>query len=114
MKLSKNEEIAKGAEAIISKGEFLDITIIIKHRAPKLYRHKKIDSLIRLHRTRAEAKIMTQAWKIGINVPSLLGIDIQNYSLFIESIDGELLYSILEIEGKKDLLSIMGNMFQSP
>jgi TP53 regulating kinase-like protein len=110
MSLIINEELAKGAEAIISSGTFLDLPIIIKHRVPKLYRHSKIDSMIRLHRIRAEAKIMTYAWKIGVNVPSLFGIDIQNYSLFIESVQGDLLYEILKTTSMKELLSIFSEL----
>jgi len=110
MSLIINEELAKGAEAIISSGTFLDLPIIIKHRVPKLYRHSKIDSMIRLHRIRSEAKIMTYAWKIGVKVPSLFGIDIQNYSLFIESVQGALLYEILKTTSMKDLLSIFSEL----
>jgi TP53 regulating kinase-like protein len=110
MSLTINRELTKGAEAIISSGTFLDLPIIIKHRVPKLYRHSKIDSMIRLHRIRAEAKIMTYAWKIGVNVPSLFGIDIQNYSLFIESVQGSLLYEILKTTSKKELLSIFSEL----
>lgn len=110
MSLTINKELAKGAEAIISSGTFLDLPIIIKHRVPKLYRHSKIDSMIRLHRIRAEAKIMTYAWKIGVNVPSLFGIDIQNYSLFIESVQGDLLYEILKTTSIKELLSIFSEL----
>ncbi|MHA2113262.1 MAG: KEOPS complex kinase/ATPase Bud32 [Candidatus Hodarchaeales archaeon] len=110
MSLTINKELVKGAEAIISSGTFLDLPIIIKHRVPKLYRHSKIDSMIRLHRIRAEAKIMTYAWKIGVNVPSLFGIDIQNYSLFIESVQGDLLYEILKTTSMKELLSIFSEL----
>ena len=110
MNLTKNEDLTKGAEAIISRGTFLELPIIIKHRVPKLYRHSKIDSIIRLHRIRAEAKVMTLAWKIGVNVPSLIGIDIQNYSLFIELIQGELLYEVLETTPMKELSLIFSKL----
>jgi len=110
MNLTISEELTKGAEAIISRGAFVDLLIIIKHRVPKLYRHPNIDSMIRLHRIRAEAKIMTYAWKIGVNVPSLLGIDIQNYSLFIESIQGELLFVVLNDKPMNELSQIFSKL----
>jgi len=66
--------------------------------------------MIRLHRIRAEAKIMTYAWKIGVNVPSLIGIDIQKYSLIIESIQGELLYEVLKTTPMKELFSIFSKL----
>lgn len=110
MNLTTSEELTKGAEAIVSHGTFVELPIVIKHRVPKLYRHSKIDSMIRLYRIRAEAKIMTYAWKIGVNVPSLIGIDMQNYSLFIESIQGELLYDFLKITPMKELLLIFSKL----
>ncbi len=110
MNLITNKELTKGAEAIISNGRFLDLPIMIKHRVPKIYRHSRIDSMIRLHRIRSEAKIMTYAWKLGVNVPSLFGIDIQAYSLFIESIQGELLYEIAKTTPNKELLSIFSEL----
>lgn len=110
MNLLTGKEITKGAEAIISSGTFLNIPIIIKKRVPKLYRHSKIDSMIRLHRIRSEAKIMTLAWKIGVNVPSLFGIDIQKYSLFIEAIQGELLHEVAIRSSNKELLPIFSKL----
>ena len=112
MNLSKNKEITKGAEAIISSGTFLDLPIIIKNRVPKLYRHSKIDSTIRLHRLRSEAKIMSIAWKIGVNLPSLVGIDIQSYSLIIELIKGKLLFEVLDttpMKGLQEIFTAIGN-----
>ena len=106
MNLSINKAITKGAEAIISSGTFLDLPIIIKKRVPKLYRHSKIDSTIRLHRLRSEAKIMSLAWKIGVNVPSLVGIDIQSYSLIIEVIEGKLLFEVLKTTPMKGLQEV--------
>jgi TP53 regulating kinase-like protein len=53
---------------------------------------------------------MTYAWKIGVNVPSLFGIDIQNYSLFIESVQGDLLYEILKITSMKELKLIFSEL----
>jgi Kae1-associated kinase Bud32 len=110
MNLTTNEVLTKGAEAIIYHGFFLERQIVIKHRVPKLYRHSKIDSMIRLHRIRTEAKTMTLAWKIGLNVPSLIGIDIQNYSLFIETIQGEILFEVLRDTPMKELLSIFSKL----
>ena len=92
MKLIQAEKIAKGAEAVIFKGTFLQSPIAIKHRLPKSYRHPDIDNRIRLHRLRSEAKVMTNARKIGVSVPSLFGVDIEDHILIIESLKGKLLF----------------------
>ena len=110
MNLTTYEELTKGAEAIISSGTFLKLPIMIKHRVPKLYRHTRIDSMIRLHRIRSEAKIMTYAWKIGVDVPTLIGIDIQQYTLFIETIQGDLLFEVMKTTPIKELLLIFSKL----
>ncbi|MFX0210756.1 MAG: KEOPS complex kinase/ATPase Bud32, partial [Candidatus Hodarchaeota archaeon] len=89
------EILAKGAEAIIYRGSFLQTPIILKHRLPKIYRLPQIDNTIRLQRLRAEARIMVFAWKVGVRVPVLLGIDFDNRTLLIEEIQGEILFFLI-------------------
>ncbi|MHA2154478.1 MAG: KEOPS complex kinase/ATPase Bud32 [Candidatus Hodarchaeales archaeon] len=96
MNLLKKGQIAKGAEAIIYRGTFLQDPIAIKHRLPKAYRHPDIDNRIRLHRLRSEAKVMTSARKIGVSVPCLMGIDIQNHILILESLEGKILFEKMD------------------
>ncbi|MFX0014566.1 MAG: KEOPS complex kinase/ATPase Bud32 [Promethearchaeota archaeon] len=91
----QREILAKGAEATIYRGEFLQIPVILKHRLPKTYRLSQIDQTIRIHRLRAEARIMIEAWKIGVKVPVLYGIDSMNYTLIIEEIEGIILYILM-------------------
>ncbi len=95
MKIVQKEKLAKGAEAVIYRGLFLQTPIILKHRLPKTYRLPQIDQTIRLQRLRAEARILTEAWKIGARVPALIGIDPNNYTLLIEEIQGEILFSLM-------------------
>ena len=106
MNLTKVRQIAKGAEAIIYSGSFLEKSVIIKHRLPKSYRHPDIDTQIRLHRTRGEAKITNLAWRIGVNVPYILSIDRPNYTLVLEKIVGVVLYDKLKLQLAKDFLSL--------
>ncbi|MHA2073549.1 MAG: KEOPS complex kinase/ATPase Bud32 [Candidatus Hodarchaeales archaeon] len=108
--LEKNEMITKGAEAVIFHGSFLQTPIIMKQRFPKTYRLPQIDKKIRRQRLRAEARIMTLAWKNQINVPALLGVDIFNQILFIEKIHGDLLFSLLDSISFIDLKQIFKNL----
>ena len=98
MKITKivtTEFIAKGAEATIHRGSFLEIPIIIKQRDPKRYRMPQIDKEIRLHRLRAEARILSLAWRLNIRVPAVLAIDTQKQALLIEELQGVPLYEFL-------------------
>ena len=96
MKLIQGEKIAKGAEAVIFRGTFLQNSIAVKQRLPKTYRHPEIDKRIRIHRLRSEAKVMTSARKIGVSVPCLMGIDIQNHILILESLEGKILFEKMD------------------
>ncbi|UCE13615.1 MAG: Kae1-associated serine/threonine protein kinase [Candidatus Heimdallarchaeota archaeon] len=95
MMIVQGDFLVKGAEASIYTGFFLQSSVIIKQRLPKTYRMQQLDQTIRLQRLRAEARIMTSAWKIGIQVPVLLGINIDDQSLLIEEIPGELLFTVM-------------------
>ncbi|MFX0122257.1 MAG: KEOPS complex kinase/ATPase Bud32 [Candidatus Hodarchaeota archaeon] len=106
LKTVQRDILAKGAEAVIYRGSFLQTPIILKHRLPKAYRLPQIDQTIRLQRLRAEARILAEAWKIGVRVPVLLGIDLSNYTLLIEEIQGEILFSTMKSIPFKILKSI--------
>lgn len=93
--LISGKEIEKGAEATIFRGFFLNSPVILKQRSPKGYRLPQIDQSIRTQRIKAEARIMTFAWKIGARVPALLGIDFYNRILIIEELYGVTLFSML-------------------
>jgi Kae1-associated kinase Bud32 len=110
MILKQGELVAKGAEAIIYEGSFINSPIILKQRIKKNYRLPEIDEEIRKRRLRAEARIMTLAWKNNVNVPVLLGIDIKNQTLIIERIQGDLLFSLLNSIPYSDLKEIFQNL----
>lgn len=110
--IRQKDRIAKGAEAIIYRGSFLQTPIILKHRLPKIYRLPQIDKTIRLQRLRAEARIMVLAWKIGAHVPVLLGIDFANRTLLMEEIQGELLFFIMNTAPLTKMKSIFKDIGQ--
>ena len=108
--MNQNQIIAKGAEATIYSGSFLEIPVVLKRRYPKKYRLSQIDREIRIQRMRAEARIMTQSWKIGVRVPALLGIDINNMTLIIEKIHGAILFDLLNSDSLPKLKQIFNQV----
>ncbi len=80
--------ITRGAEAEIYLEEWMGILTILKRRVAKRYRHPELDKKIRRHRTITEARIMIKARRAGINVPRILDIDLGEYSIRMEYIDG--------------------------
>lgn len=110
MNLIKLQRIAKGAEAIIYAGSYLQKNVIIKHRLPKSYRHPDIDSRIRLQRLRREAKITNQAWRIGVNVPCVLSIDRYEHILVLELLEGDVLFERMNSTLNNKILSIFSKL----
>ena len=81
--------ISQGAEAKI----FLDKSTILKARIPKTYRHPQLDNQIRTRRTRSEAKILTKAHTLNINVPKVLSTN--KFDIQLEHIEGDKLSETL-------------------
>jgi Kae1-associated kinase Bud32 len=100
------EKLAKGAEANVFRGFFLQTSSIMKQRHPKTYRLPKIDQMLRFQRLRAEARILVKAWKLGVKVPTLLGIDSIKQTLMIEEIPGKLLFSLLNSDTPESLMPV--------
>ena len=80
--------IARGAEAEIYLERWMGILTILKRRVPKRYRNPDIDKKIRKRRTITEARIMIKSRRLGINVPRVLDIDLGEYTIRMEYIEG--------------------------
>jgi Kae1-associated kinase Bud32 len=82
----------RGAEAIIiDKDKY-----VIKKRLKKSYRHEQFDRILRLKRTKREAKILEKLKNI-VNVPKV--IKVEDDKIVMEKIEGSLLKD-LDIEDK--------------
>ena len=84
--------MARGAEAILYRkdGE------LIKKRIKKSYRIEEIDTKLRKERTNREVRLLIEAKRNGVNVPSVIKKDIKNTKIIMEFIDGEILRDKLE------------------
>ncbi|MCK9151138.1 bifunctional N(6)-L-threonylcarbamoyladenine synthase/serine/threonine protein kinase [Methanobacterium alcaliphilum] len=85
-----DEILAKGAEANIYTGNWLDEDVLIKERIPKNYRIIEIDDKLRKSRTKKEARLLSQAKRCGVRTPIIFDIDLENKSLVMEKIEGQL------------------------
>jgi len=93
-----NELIYKGAEAEIWKGKWFDLDAIFKIRKSKPWRHPKLDNMILESRTMREAKIMYQAFDIGVNVPYIYDVSLEKYMIIMEYVNGITLKDLLSIK----------------
>ena len=70
-----------GGEAEVIIGE-----VVVKKRRPKRYRIREIDEILRLRRTRTEAKLISLARRIGVPTPIVL--DVEGDTIVMERIYG--------------------------
>ena len=80
--------IGRGAEAVIYLEYWLGMWVICKQRVEKRYRLPEVDREIRKHRTITEAKCMIYARSLIKYVPRVLDIDIANFIIRMEFIQG--------------------------
>jgi len=86
--LEKLKILKRGSESIIYEGYFLGVHSIFKKRVSKSYRDSKLDYKINSERTISESRIMYDALKSDVNVPAILFIDIDNFTIIMEYIEG--------------------------
>ena len=78
----------RGAEAILTRTEFLGRAAVEKARVPKAYRHPTIDDALRRTRIVAEARLMAEARSAGVAVPVLYDIDLAGNRIVMEVVEG--------------------------
>ena len=88
--------IAKGAESNIVKSSYLGEKAVLKDRIPKNYRIPEIDDKIRKARTKEEAKLLSDAKRAGVRTPVLYDVDLENKSILMEEIEGDMVKDILD------------------
>jgi len=80
--------IRKGAEANLYLGEWYGRKVIVKRRIEKAYRVEPLDRKIRAYRTVHEAQTMHEARKSGVPTPTIYLIDISDFTIVMEYIEG--------------------------
>ena len=95
-------QIAKGAEAIISRED----DCIVKERISKGYRIKELDDKLRKRRTTSEARLLREARRSGVATPQILEED--KFTIKMEFINGEKVKDILNAKNFKQICSEIG------
>ncbi|GAA0647862.1 bifunctional N(6)-L-threonylcarbamoyladenine synthase/serine/threonine protein kinase [Salarchaeum japonicum] len=71
----------QGAEAVVSLGE-----TVTKHRRPKAYRHAALDSRLRRDRTVLEARLTSEARRVGVPTPVVFDVDVPESTIEFEHV----------------------------
>jgi TP53 regulating kinase-like protein len=94
----------RGAEAVV---ELLP-DCAIKTRVPKSYRVRELDERLRGERTRAEAKIMSEARRLGIPTPVVY--DVRQSALVMERIDGRPMKEVITPQLSREIGVLVGRL----
>jgi TP53 regulating kinase-like protein len=94
----------RGAEAVV---ELLPDRAI-KTRVPKSYRIRELDERLRSERTRAEAKIMSEARRLGIPTPVVR--DVRESALVMERIDGRPMKEVITPGLSREIGVLVGRL----
>ncbi len=94
----------RGAEAVVLIGD----DKVVKTRLKKDYRIKELDERLRAERTRAEAKIMSEARRLGIPTPIIY--DVGRFDLVMEVIEGPPLKDVIDEEKARQAGVLVGRL----
>ncbi len=86
--------IAQGAEAVLRRED----GSLVKERVSKGYRVGELDKVLRKRRTKSEAKLLGAAGGV-VKVPKI--VDVSDFEIVMDFIDGKLLCRVLDDAGKK-------------
>lgn len=96
-----NVLLERGAEAVLTKTEFLGRPAVEKSRLPKAYRLSALDDDLRRARIHMEAKLMAEARAAGVSVPILYDIDLMGNKIVMEYVEGPTVKEVLEAGGER-------------
>lgn len=100
--------LKRGAEAVLSTGQYDGRPAVVKERIPKPYRIPALDRRIRARRTAGEQRLLNQAARHGIPVPRVLGRD--RFTLFLERLAGLPVNELLQTVPKTERLRLYTRM----
>jgi TP53 regulating kinase-like protein len=108
-----NVILALGAESVIFKTQRWNQVFALKWRKSKPYLLEEIDSLLRKTRTSKECKTLTIARELGVRTPAVYSIDLNNYSILMDFIEGTQFKLLAEELSQKQLVELCQRFGQS-
>lgn len=96
-----NEEIGRGAEAVITRTVYHGFDAVVKTRPRKGYRHPDLDRRLRSTRTKNEVKVIHESRLAGVRTPVIYDVDLEEGSITMELLKGKSVKSILDEEPER-------------
>jgi Kae1-associated kinase Bud32 len=104
--VTKDKIIYQGAEAKICRSKYMNFDVVQKKRISKLYRIKEIDNQLISSRTREEAKLMIEARKYGVSIPTIYDVDLEKGIITMDYLNGKRIKDILNNISEEERASI--------
>jgi Kae1-associated kinase Bud32 len=104
--VTKDKIIYQGAEAKIFRSKYMNYDVVQKKRISKLYRIKEIDNQLISSRTREEAKLMIEARKYGVSIPTIYDVDLEKGIITMDYLNGKRIKDILNNLSEEERASI--------
>jgi TP53 regulating kinase-like protein len=105
--------LALGAESVILKTQRWNQFFALKWRKAKPYLLEEIDSLLRKTRTSKECRTLTIARELGVRTPAVYSVDLNNYSILMDFIEGTQFKLLVEKTPQKQLKDLCQRFGQS-
>jgi TP53 regulating kinase and related kinases len=93
------QPLHRGAEADLYLSELPPWKAVVKRRVRKSYRHQELDAKIRKERTVKESSAIREAKIAGARTPSILGLDLERFSIIMTFIDGKVARDAIDTMG---------------
>jgi TP53 regulating kinase-like protein len=102
----RNDILALGAESVIYKTQRWNQFFALKWRKAKPYLLEEIDSLLRKTRTSKECKNLTIARELGVRTPAVYSVNLNNYSILMDFIEGTQFKQLVEKLPQNQLIAL--------
>lgn len=89
-------QLHRGAEADLFLSQLPPWKVVVKRRVRKAYRHEMLDTRIRKERTARESSALRDAKIAGARTPSILGLDLERFSIIMTFVDGLLARDVID------------------
>jgi Kae1-associated kinase Bud32 len=97
--------IKRGAEAVL----YLENNYLVKERVKKGYRIEEIDNILRKSRTKREARLLSEARRLGVKTPRIFSVN--DFKISMEFVEGKRLKEFLnevDEKNKKEVAEKVG------
>lgn len=107
-----DQEIGRGAEAVITQTVYHGRNAVVKKRARKGYRHPDLDRHLRMTRTKNEVRVICDARAAGVRTPVIYDVDLEEGSITMEYLKGRSVKSVLDNEPERadGICTLIGEM----